>query len=322
MNRRELITLLGSAATWPVAAHAQQRMPVVGVLSSSSRTDRANAPLLEPGLKAAGYIEGQNIAIEYHWADGHYDQLPALALDLVRREVAVIYTSLAPATLAAKAATTTILIVFALGGEPVGRFVASMNRPGGNLTGVSFYTSGLGPKRLELLRELVPEAASIAFLVNQTNLMLETDTSEMLAAARSIGQRIVVLNASTPEEIDTAFATASREKASAILVDADPVFASRHDQLVALAARYRIPASYFNRDFTSAGGLMAYADDRSESLRQAGAYVGRILKGERPADLPVLQPTKFELVINLKTAKALGLTVPLALLARADEVIE
>ena len=324
-RRREFITLLGGAAAcWSLVAGAQQlAVPVVGVLSSTSSSDRADAPLLSQELKAAGYIDGQNVAIEYRWADGEFNKLPAMALDLVRRKVAVIYTSNAPATFAAKAATTTIPIVFAIGGDPVEQgIVASMNRPEANVTGITFYTSELGAKRLELLRELVPQARIIAFLANPNKPAAQRDTAAIETAARSIGQRVIVVNASTAEEIDTALAEISRQGAGALVVDPDTLFSSRHEQLVALSARHKIPAIYYNREFTAAGGLMTYGDDRAASLRQASVYVGRILKGEKPADLPVMQPTKFELVINLKTAKTLGLTVPPTLLARADEVIE
>jgi putative tryptophan/tyrosine transport system substrate-binding protein len=318
MNRRDMIALLGGAAAWPLAARAQAALPVIGFLSATSSTAAPTAASFAKGLKEIGYIEGQNVAIEYHWADGQLDRLPALAVDLVRRQVAVIFTSLFPAAQAAKAATTTTPIVFTIGGDPVlSGLVESMSRPGGNLTGLTYSAIALGPKRLELLRELVPQAATIAFLVSPGN-----PGAELQAAARSVGQQFIVLYASTADEIDTALATVARQRAGALLVEADPLFSSRHDQIVALAARYRIPTSYFNRDFTTAGGLMTYEDNRSESLRQAYIYVGRILKGEKPANLPVLQPTKFDLIINLKTAKELGLTVPPTLLFRTDEVIE
>jgi len=329
IGRREFITLLGGAAAAqsflrPLAARAQQPgVPVIGVLSATSSTDKANAPLLGPGLQAAGFAEGRNVTIEYHWADGRFDRLPAMALDLVRRKVAAIYASLTPAALAAKAATTTIPIVFAVGGDPVEQgIVASMSRPNGNLTGVAFFSSELLPKRLELLRELVPQAATIAFLMNSDNTVAHRDLTDLQTAARGVGQQVIVLNASTAEEIDTAFVTLSRQGAGALLVDADPLFSSRSEQLVALAARYKLPAIYYNRDFTAAGGLMTYGDDRAESLRQAGVYVGRILKGEKPSNLPVVQPRKFEFIINLKTAKTLGLDVPASMQQVADEVIE
>jgi ABC-type uncharacterized transport system substrate-binding protein len=324
IRRRDFITLLGGAAAWPIAARAQQpAMPVIGFLSATSSSDQANAPQFDQGLREAGYSEGQNVAIIYRWANGQFDQLPALAADLVRRKVAVIYASLRPAVEAARAATTTIPIVFAIGGDPVKEgLVASMNRPGRNITGVTFYTVELAVKRLELLRQLVPQASTIAFLVNPINSVTEQSIEDIQSAARSVGQRISVLRAGTAEEIDTTFAAVADQRAGALLVNADAFFANQHDQLVALAARYKVPTAYFSRAFTAAGGLMSYADDRIESLRQAGAYVGRILKGAKPSDLPVVQPTKFELVINLKTAKALGLIVPPNLLATADDVIE
>ena len=312
IGRREFIALLGGAATWPLAARAQQpALPVVGVLSSTSSSDRADAPLLSQELKAAGYIDGQTVAIEYHWANGEFNKLPAMALDLVRHKVAVIYTSNAPATFAAKAATTTIPIIFAIGGDPVEQgIVASMNRPEANVTGVTFYTSELGPKRLELLRELVPQSTIIAFLTNPNTPVAQRNTADIEAAARSVGRRVIVVSARTAEEIDTALVEISRQGAGALVVEPNALFSSRHDQLVALAAQHKLPAIYYNRDFTAAGGLMTYGDDRAASLRQASVYVGRILKGEKVSNLPVLRPTKFELVINLKTAKTLGLNVP------------
>jgi putative ABC transport system substrate-binding protein len=323
MNRRDLIGLLGgAAAAWPLVARAQQPpFPLIGFLSASSSSDQANAPQFDQGLKETGYVEGQNVAIIYRWANGQFEQLPALAGDLVRRKVSVIYASLAPAARAAKAATTAIPIVFAIGGDPLREgLVASMNRPGGNVTGVSFYTGPLGLKRLQLMRELVPQADTIAFLVSSTT--SEQDIEDMQEAARSVGQRISILRASTAQEIDAALARAAEQHVGGLLVEADPFFANQHDQLITLAARYRIPTSHFNRAFAAAGGLMTYADNRRESLRQATVYVGRILKGEKPADLPVQAPTRYELVINLKTAKALGLTVPPTMLTLADEVIE
>ena len=303
-------------------ARAQQpSWPVIGFLSATSSSDQANAPQFDQGLKETGYIEGQNVAIVSRWANGQFDQLPALAADLVRRKVSVIYASLVPAAHAAKSATTSIPIVFAIGADPVREgLVASMNRPGSNVTGVSFYTVALGLKRLELMRELVPWADTIGFLVNSTT--FATEDIDMQEAARSVGRRINILRAGTAPEIDAAFATAAEQHIGALVVDADTFFANQHDQLVTLAGRYKIPASYFNRAFAAAGGLMSYADDRRESLRQASVYVGRVLKGEKPSNLPVVQPTKFEFVINLKAAKALGLTVSPTLLALADEVIE
>jgi len=322
MKRRDFLGVVGGAAAWPLTARAQQpSWPVIGFLSATSSSDQANAPQFDQGLKETGYIEGQNVAIVSRWANGQFDQLPALAADLVRRKVSVIYASLVPAAHAAKSATTSIPIVFAIGGDPVREgLVASMNRPGSNVTGVSFYTVALGLKRLELMRELVPWADTIGFLVNSTT--FATEDIDMQEAARSVGRRINILRAGTAPEIDAAFATAAEQHIGALVVDADTFFANQHDQLVTLAGRYKIPASYFNRAFAAAGGLMSYADDRRESLRQASVYVGRVLKGEKPSNLPVVQPTKFEFVINLKAAKALGLTVSPTLLALADEVIE
>jgi ABC-type uncharacterized transport system substrate-binding protein len=326
IRRREFITLLGGAAAgWPLAARAQQLvMPVVGFLSGGLSRENADAlAAFCKGLNDLGYFEGQNVAIEVRTTDLN-DQLPALATELVRLPVTVIYAiGNANAAQAAKAATATIPIVFSNGSDPVKlKLVASMNRPGGNLTGVSYYTGALAAKRLDLLRKIVPQVATVGFLTNPTNLVSNQSAIDLRAAARSTGQQIIVLNASTLAEIDVAFSTAAQRGISALLVDVDSFFLGRHEQIVALAARYGIPTIYANRIFARAGGLMSYADNRFESRRQAGVYVGRILKGEKPADLPVLQPTKFELVLNLKTAKTLGLTVPDMLLATADEVIE
>jgi ABC-type uncharacterized transport system substrate-binding protein len=313
VRRRGFITLLGAAAAaWPLAAGAQQApMPVIGFLSIGSlESNAASMAGFRRGLNEQGFVEGRNVMIETRFAaDARYERLLALASDLVRRPVAVlIATGSASSARAAKAATTTIPIVFANGSDPVSiGLVASMNRPGGNATGVSYFTSTLGPKRLELLRELVPQATTIAFLVK---------------AARSVGQRIIVVSASNEKEIDAAFESVAGERAGALLVNVDAFFLSRRDQLVELAARYRVPASYNNGEYVKVGGLMSYGDNRTDSYRQVGVYAARVLKGEKPADLPVMQPTKFELFINLKTAKALGLEVPPLLLARADEVIE
>jgi putative tryptophan/tyrosine transport system substrate-binding protein len=313
VRRREFITLLGAAAAaWPLAAGAQQApMPVIGFLSIGSlESNAASMAGFRRGLNEQGFVEGRNVMIETRFAaDARYERLLALASDLVRRPVAVlIATGSASSARAAKAATTTIPIVFANGSDPVSiGLVASMNRPGGNATGVSYFTSTLGPKRLELLRELVPQATTIAFLVK---------------AARSVGQRIIVVSASNEKEIDAAFESVAGERAGALLVNVDAFFLNRRDQLVELAARYRVPASYNNGEYVKVGGLMSYGDNRTDSYRQVGVYAARVLKGEKPADLPVMQPTKFELFINLKTAKALGLEVPPLLLARADEVIE
>jgi putative ABC transport system substrate-binding protein len=312
----------------PLAVRAQQpALPVIGVVGIAG-SPASNATLMagfRNGLSEQGFVEGQNVVIEARYAPtGQYDGLLALASDLVRLPVTVLVaTGSAGVARAAKAATTTIPIVFANGGDPVKLgLVASMNRPAGNATGVSYYASALGPKRLELLRELVPQAKTIAFLVNPTNPVTEGDAQDMEDAARSVGQGMIVVKAKNESEIESAFATIAQQRAGALLVNVDAYFSARREQLASLAARYRIPASYNNRIYVEAGGLMSYGDDRLHSYRQLGVYAGRILKGDKPADLPVVQPTKFELAINLKTAKALGLQIPDKLLAVADEVIE
>jgi putative ABC transport system substrate-binding protein len=328
IRRREFIAGLGSAAAWPLAALAQQpAMPVIGYLLSGSTVRPPNipAPAFVQGLSEMGYVEGGNVAVEWRGAE-QYDQLLALAADLVRRKVAVIYAAgTANSAMAAKAATTTIPIVFSNGSDPIRvGLVPSLSRPGGNITGVTYFISEVVAQRLQYLRELVPgtTVGTIGFLTNPTNLLSEPNTSDMLTAAQRIGQQIRVLTASTANAIDVAFAAAAEEHFAALIVDGDAVFNLEHDRMAALAARYRIPSTYPTRVFADAGGLMSYGDNRNESLHQVGIYVGRVLKGEKPSDLPVLQPTKFELVINMKTAKALGLTVPLTLQVAADQVIE
>ena len=323
MKRRDFIALLGGAA-WPLAARAQQpASPVIGFLGNGEQGEGTLAAF-RSGLNDAGYVEGHNVAIEYASAHGEYDRLPALAAELVQRRVAVIFaTAPTNAVYAAKAATSTIPIVFVTGGDPVKLgFVASLSRPGGNVTGVSYFTTELTLKRLELVRELVPGVAAIAVLSNPANTRTQSDESDIEAAARSVGQRIVILHAGTAGEIDTAFSIMAQQGAGALLVVGDAFLTSRRDQIAALAARNLIPAVYNNYLYVVAGGLMSYGDDRLESQRQAGRYIGHILNGEKPADLPVLQPTKFQFVINLKTAKALGITFPTSLLVPADEVIE
>jgi putative ABC transport system substrate-binding protein len=326
IGRRDFITLLGgSAVAWPLGASAQQAaMSVVGFLSTLSPSNMAANVLNEfrQGLKEAGFVEGQNVKIEYRWAEGHYDRLPALAADLVRRQVVVIAaTGGEPSPQVVKAATQTIPIVFMANGDPVeAGLVASLNRPGGNLTGVTIFGMMAAGKRLELLRQLMPKAGMIGYLMNPNNPNRELDNVQ--AAARSLGQQILVLNADGGPEIDTAFATIAQQRVAALLVASDPLFFDRRDQLITLAARQAIPAIYYLRAFCQAGGLASYGNNLADMYRQVGTYAGRILNGERPADLPVMQSTKFELVVNLKTAKALGLTIPPRLLALADEVIE
>jgi putative ABC transport system substrate-binding protein len=324
MRRREVITLLGGVATWPLAAQAQQLgIPVIGILSASGQPNSDQLGGFLKGLEELGYYKGRNIGIEIR-ATSVYGQLPALAAELVHDQVTVIYAlGAVDSAKAAKAATATIPIVFINGSDPITLgLVTSMNRPGGNVTGVSLQSGELVPKRLELLRELVPKVSRIAFLVNPTNARHSRDETDVQVAAHDFGQDIMVLNASTPAEIDAAFATGADRGTGAFLINADAFFVGRFNQIAALEARYRIPTSYSNRAGAQAGGLLSYGDDRQDSYRQAGIYVGRILKGAKPAELPVLQPTKFELVINRKTAKLLGIDIPPRVLAIADEVID
>jgi putative tryptophan/tyrosine transport system substrate-binding protein len=328
VRRREFIGLLGGVAVaWPLAARAQQpTMPLLGVLDSGSadKNEQYLAPFWQ-GLSEAGYVEGQNVAAEYRWADGRYDRLPGLAADLVRRQVNVIAVpSSTPAALAAKAATSTTPIVFGVGDDPVKLgLVASLARPGGNATGINFFIGELVAKRLGLLRELLPRAARIAVLVNPTDVVrTEAVARDVEAAARDIGLQVQFFNASTIREIDAAFAILVRDRPDAIFISPDSFFNRRRVHLAIFAASYAIPAAYGVRDYAEAGGLISYGTSLADSRRQVGVYAGRILKGAKPADLPVLQPTKFELVVNLSAAKALGLEIPPSLLARADEVIE
>jgi len=327
MKRREFITLLGGAtAVWPLAARAQQpAMPVIGFLGpGSAESDAYRVTAFRQGLNESGYVEGQNLTIDYRWGEGHYDRLPALATDLVHRQVAVIAATSTPAALAAKAATATIPIVFETAADPVQLgLVASLNRPGGNATGVTQMSVGLVPKELELLHELLPTARVIVLLVNPANPTLaETESREVLSAAHTLGLELHVLNASAERDFDAVFANVIQLRAGGLVIGTDVYFTSHGEQLAVLAARHAIPTVYKGREFAAAGGLMSYGGDFADSYYLAGIYTGRILKGDKPADLPVQQATKVELFLNLKTAKALGITVPLTLLGRADEVFE
>ena len=317
--------VVGAAATWPLAARAQSAMPVIGFLSSLAPTDLGLViPGFHEGLNGVGFVEGRNIAIEYRWAEGDYQRLPARADDLVKQKVAVIAAiSGTPSALAAKAATATIPIVFAIGGDPVAPgLVASLNRPGGNVTGASFYTSPVVTKRLDLARELVPEGSVIATLINPTNPPSVEEARSLEAAAAPLGQRLLILQASTLGQMEDAFATMRQQQIRALIVSSDPFFFSERVKLVVLMARAALPTIFADREQAEAGGLMSYGASRSDAYRQAGNYVGRMLKGEKPAELPVILATKFHLLINLKTATSLAIDIPATVLARADEVIE
>jgi putative ABC transport system substrate-binding protein len=324
VRRREFITLVGGAAVCPMVARGQQAaMPVIGFLSSRTPV---HSPYLvaafRQGLREVGYVEGQNVAIEFRWADDQNDRLPALAADLVRREVAVIATN-SPAAAPAKAATTTIPIAFYLGNDPVSTgLVTSLNQPGGNLTGVTSLAFELGPKRLELLHELLPTATTIALLVNSANPNAETQSKDQQAAARALGLQLHVLGASTERDFETVFSTLLQLQAGGLVINGDAFLVSRSEQLAELALRHAVPAIFQFREFAAAGGLMSYGSSITDAYRLLGVYTGRVLNGEKPAELPVQQATKIELILNLKTAKALGLTIPLSLLGRADQVIE
>jgi putative ABC transport system substrate-binding protein len=326
MQRRKFIILLGSAAvTWPLAALAQQPgIPVIGVLNGGSAEGISHlVEAFRQGLKETGFTEGQNLAVQYRWANGQYDRLPELAADLVRRQVAVLAVSTPVAALAAKQATTSIPIVFALGSDPVkDKLVASLNRPGGNITGATFFSNLLASKRFELLKELVPNAKVIAMLLNPKNTNAEFEITEAQAAASALGLQIILLKATTEGDIENAFAILPQQRVDALLIAGDALFLNQRKQIAELAGRNGVPTSFPNRDQAVAGGLMSYGASITDTWRQVGNYVGRILKGENPADLPVQQPTKFELVVNLTTAKALGLKIPQTLLVTADEVIE
>ena len=327
MRRRDFVAMVGAAAlASPTLTRAQQlATPAIGFLSGGSSRG-AHAPDIDglrQGLVEGGYIEGRTVIIEYGFADGHFNRLPALASDLIRRRVAVIATVTLPAAMAAKVATPTTPVVFVIGEDPVKTgLVASLNRPGGNATGVSDFINQLGAKRLELIRQAVPRMALIGLLVNPSNPNAEPDAKEVEAAANGLGQKLFVLKATSDRELEAAFTTLAQERAGALCVNIDPFFFGAQDQIIALAARYRLPTIYPLGEFVKAGGLMSYSPNRFGSWRQAGRYAARILHGEKPADLPVQQATNVELVINVKTAKALGLTIPPTLLARADEVIQ
>jgi len=325
MRRRKFITLIGAAAAWPLAARSQQAaLPMIGFLNGGSPAEYAPmVAAFREGLKELGYVEGQNVAIEFRWAEGKYERLSALGTDLVRRQVAAIAATSTPAAQAAKALTATVPIVFTTGADPVQLgLVASLNQPGGNVTGVSFLVNELTKKQFEVLHQILPKAALIGFLVNPAVAYARSQTTEAQDAARALGRQLFVVTARTESEIDAAFAALVKKLAGGVITISDPFLNSRRDQIVALAARHSLPALYPVRDYVAAGGPMSYGTSIIGAYRQVGVYTGRILKGEKPADLPVMRPTKLELVINLKTAKALDLTIPPALIALADEVIE
>jgi len=326
VKRRAFISLLGGASAWPIAARAQQAaMPVIGWLSAASPDGyRPMVTAFRQGLQESGYVEGQNVVIEYRWAEGRSDRLPGMAADLIHRQVTVIAATTTPAALAAKAATTTIPIVFETGSDPIELgLVASLSRPGGNITGASSWNTAVASKRLELLHEVVPTAKVIGLLVNPTNPVLaEPNTRSVQAAAHNLGLELHVLNASTEGDFDAVFANMTQLRVGGLVIGPDPFFTSRSGQLATLTARHAMPVVYENHEFVAAGGLVSYGGSLADSYRLAGLYVARILRGAKPADLPVQQGTKVELYINLKTAKALGITMPTALLVRADEVIE
>src|SRR6516165_3552871 len=325
MRRRNFLGVLAGAVAWPLATRAQQTaLPVVGMLGASSAAVSAT-PLasFREGLRDAGYIEGQNVVIEAQWAEGQYDRLPLLAAELVRRPAAIIVAVSLPAVFAAKAATSTIPIVFLGAGDPVQLgVVASVNRPGGNITGVNFFAVEVASKRLELLIEVVPAVTVIGLLTNPNNPRTDVEIGQLQAAARTAGKQLLVVKAGSERDIDVAFETLIQERAGAVLIPAEPLFFRRREQLVALAARHALPAMYDVREFTAAGGLLSYGLSLADTYRLIAGQVARILKGAKPADLPILQPTKFELAVNLRTAKTLGLTIPESFLLRADEVIE
>jgi putative ABC transport system substrate-binding protein len=325
MRRREFIKAIAGSAAWPLAARAQQpAMPTIGFLRSTLPDASADLVVaLRKGLNEAGFVDGQNVTIEYRWAENRQERLSALAADLVRQRCAVIIAGGVDAAFAAKAATAAIPIIFATGDDPVRLgLVGSLNRPGGNVTGVFFYSGSLESKQLGLLREVAPKAAVIGMLVNPASQVSEREERETQAAARALGQQLHVLKASSERDIDNAFATLTQYQIGALLIGANALFSGQRDQLVALAARHAMPTLHYSREFVEAGGLMSYGSSIRDAYRQVGVYVGRILKGEKPADLPIIQSSKFDLVINLKTAKTLGLTVPFGLLNAADEVIE